>query len=170
MFARPKFTTAIPAIEQQNTRIIQSPKLMTTAMKRNTSRLRTRWKTALSVEPAPAPNYYPLRYRSARQRRKVHAMRKERGGGAYTRTHALSKGWKVDLQADENGGNVTVTNRAPEAAFVIGEFRQPMFDARVGGIPWLDPNEVNRKFAIETQVVIAETWKTIADPRAGVPR
>lgn len=168
MFARPVFKLDLPAIQNQNKLVIQSPKLLATAMKRNTSRLKSRWKAALSVEPAAASNFYPFRYKSAKQRRKVHAMRRERGGGAYVRTHKLSKAWAVDIHADEKGGTVSVDNKNPAAPFVYGAFLQPMFDATQGGVPWLDPDEVNRKFMLEATQVLEQTWFTIADSRAGV--
>ncbi len=168
MVAYPKFTLDLPAIQNQNKLIVQSPKLLATAMKRNTSRLKSRWKEALSAEPPSAQNFYPFRYKSAKQRRKVHAMRRERGGGAYVRTHKLSKAWKVEIVADEKGGGVVVENKNPAAVFVYGEFRQPMFDAAQGGVPWLDPEEVNRKFMLEATQVLEQTWFTIGDNRAGV--
>lgn len=168
MFARPAITTAIPAIERQSTQIVQSPKLLATAMKRNTGRLRTRWVAAKRVEPAAAANYTPLRYKSAKQRRKVHALRRERGGGAYQRTHELSRSAFVELQADENGGSVTTGYKSPIAGFVLSEFRQPMYNPALGGIPWQDPAETDTKFVLETQVVLSETWKTITDSKAGV--
>lgn len=168
MVAYPKFTLDLPAIQNQNKLIVQSPKLLATAMKRNTSRLKARWKEALSVEPAPAANYYPFRYKSAKQRRFVHAKRRERGGGAYVRTHKLSKAWKVEIDANENGGAVVVQNRNPAAAFVYGEFRQPMFNPSQGGVPWLDAEEVNRKFMLEATQVLEQTWFTIGDSRGGM--
>ncbi len=169
MFAYPKITTNIAAIDQQNTRIVQSPKLLSTAMKRNTSRLKSRWVAAKRVEPAAASNSYPLKYKSRKQQRLIHAKRKERGGGAYARTHALSKSAFVDLKADQNGGSVTTGYRSPIAQFVLGQYRQPMFNPQVGGIPWQNPAETDAKFVAETQVVLRETWKTITDKRAGVP-
>lgn len=168
MFAYPQVTLDLPAIQKQNQRIVQSPKLLATAMKRNTGRLRTRWVAAKRVEPPPAQQYAPFRYKSAKQRRLVHAKRRERGGGAYPRTHELSKSAFVDLNVNENGGTVVTGYKSPIAGFVLSEFRQPMFDPRQGGVPWQDPRETDGKFVQETQVVIEQTWFTIADSRAGV--
>lgn len=169
MVAYPKTTLAIPAIDRQSDRILRSPAVFATGLKRNTSRLVSRWVAAKRIEPAPAPNYYPLRYKSDKQRRKVHALRRERGGGAYVRTHELSQSAFVDLKADENGGSVTTGYRSLMAAFVLTEYRQPMFDPRAGGIPWQDPAVTDAAFVQEAVVVIGETWKTAADERAGVP-
>lgn len=171
MFSYPKMVIDLPALQRQSTQIVQSPKLLATAMKRNMKRLESRWEQALSVEPAEAPNYYPLRYKSRKQLRKVHALRRERGGGAYQRTHRLSKSWDVDVKADENGGVVAAKNPDPKAGLVYGtenDPRQPMFNPLLGGVPWLDPDDVNAQFTQEANEVLEQTWFTIADSRAGV--
>lgn len=171
MFAKPVLKIDLPAINKQNALIVQSPKLMATAMKRNIKRLETRWEQALGVEPPDAANFYSLKYKSRKQLRKVHALRNERGGGPYQRTHRLSKSWDVDVKADASGGVVAVTNTAPQAGLVYGtdeDPRQPMFNPLLGGVPWLDPNDVNAQFAVEGVEVIEQTWFTIADSRAGV--
>lgn len=148
-----------------------SPALLATALKRASTRLASRWKEALQVEPPPAQRYYPMRYKSERQRRKVHAIRRERGGGAYDRTHELVRRWNVTAEADKTGGFVTVRNTAPEAIFVYGDVdtpRQPMFDAALGGVPWLDPQEVNRAFAVQFDEIIQQVYVTVFDPKAGI--
>lgn len=157
-------TTVIEAYNQQ---MIDTPVLLTTAMKRNTSRLLARWSAALSVEPPEAPNYYPLPYKSAKQRRKVHALRRARGGGAYQRTHKLARGWKGKITPIENGGEMVMSNPAPTTVFVYGLLdtpRQPMFVK----IPWLDPFEVSYPFMDEAENVLIETLNTVSSPTAGV--
>lgn len=168
MFSRPVIIPPIQAFEAQQKQIIQSPKLYTTALKRNTSRLKSRWVAALRVEPAAASNFTPLRYKTPRQRRKVHAMRRERGGGAYVRTHELSKSAYVELKATEAGGSAVAGYKSLKAPFVLGDFRQPMFNPSLGGVPWLDVDEVNQRFAVEAVVVIESTWFTVMDSQAGV--
>lgn len=154
-------------IEAYNEQIRDTPALLTTAYKRNTHRLIGRWITALRIEPPTAENYYPLPYKSARQRRKVHALRRERGGGAYQRTHALSQGWKGTVDPIEGGGELRVVNNKPTTVFVYGSLdtpRQPMFVK----IPWLDPFEVSYPFMDEAENVLIETLDTISSPTAGV--
>lgn len=168
VLAYPKVTHAIPAIDKQNARIVQSPKLLATAMKRNTSRLKSRWVAAKRVEPPAAQQFAPFRYKSAKQRRLVHAKRRERGGGAYVRTHKLSRSAFVDINVSENGGNVITGYKSPIAEFVLTEYRQPIFDPRFGGVPWQNPAETDAKYVQETIVILRETWFTVADERAGV--
>lgn len=168
VLAYPKVTHAIPAIDKQNKRILRSPAVFATGMKRNTSRLKSRWVAAKRVEPPAAQQFAPFRYKSTKQRRLVHAKRRERGGGAYVRTHELSRSAFVDINVNENGGNVITGYKSPIAQFVLTKYRQPMFDPRFGGVPWQNPTETDAKFVQETMVVIRETWKTAADERAGV--
>lgn len=150
-----------------------SPRLMATAYKRNTSRLAQRWKAALGVEPPPAGQFYPVRWKTRKQQRAFFASNGFGRGIPSQRTHELSKGWKITVDAADKGGSIVVRNAAPEAAFVYGDElneieRQPMFDASLGGIPWLDPLEVNFKYADEANTVLVETWFTVSDPTAGV--
>lgn len=138
-----------------------SPTLMQSAVKRNGGKVLRAWEDALQVEPPAASNFYPLRYKSAKQRRKVHALRRERGGGAYVRTHALVKAWKVKADIRKDGGAVNVTNKNPAQQFVYGDadtLRQPMFDPARGGIPWLNPDAVNAKFALQYGDMLEATW------------
>lgn len=78
----------------------------------------------LSQEPG-APRY-PLRWKSAKQRRKVMAMLRERGQIPYMRTHKISQGWRVVLERLSDGEGVFgVVNTAPGVAFVQGDYAQP---------------------------------------------
>lgn len=75
------------------------------------------------------------------------------------------------MKADANGGAVVAQNSDPKSGLVYGtedDPRQPMFNPLLGGVPWLDPNDVNARFAVEATEVLEQTWFTIADPRAGV--
>lgn len=144
--------------------IHESPKLMATAMRRNVSRLKSRMLKVRRAEPPPASAAYPLRYKSAKQRRKVHALRRERGGGSYVRTHELVNDWDMTVTIDGNGGSINIFNDNPVAHFVYDPFRQPMFDK----IGWLDAVAQDDKDEIELQRVVDETWLTINDPKAGV--
>lgn len=154
-------------IDAINDAAIQSPKLMQTAYKRATSRLKARWLVALRKEPPGASNYYKLPWKSDKQRRFVMAKLRKEGNLPYQRTHRLSQGWDVEFESFEDGGAVTVTNGAPESIFVYGDLdtpRQPMFEK----IPWLEPNGVNNEFLDEAEEVLIQTWYTTVDPFAGV--
>lgn len=150
-----------------------SPRLMATAYKRSTSRLAQRWKAALAVEPPPASQFYPIRWKTERQRRAFFATNGFGGGIPSTRTHELAKGWIVKIDTADKGGSIVVENRNDAAGYVYGDelngiARQPMFDASLSGIPWIDPLEVNFKYADEAETVLVETWFTVSDPAAGV--
>lgn len=171
MFPRATFTPPKDTIADISKAMSQYPTLLNVAIKRNGGKVLRAWEEALQDEPPPASRFTPLRYKSAKQRRKVHAIRRERGGGAYQRTHALTKAWKVRMDTQKNYGTVTAQNRNPAAPFVYGTenvLRQPMFDVAKGGVPWLDPDVVNRKFAAQFGDVLEATVFTISDPKAGV--
>lgn len=151
----------------------RSPTLMATAYKRSTQRLAQRWKTALGVEPPPAAQFYPIRWKSERQRRAYFATNGFGHGIPSTRSHQLARDWKVTVETVDNGGSIIVANANDAAGYVYGDdvnevVRQPMFDGSLGGIPWLNPTEVNFKYADEAETVLEETWFTVSDPTAGV--
>ena len=137
-------------------------------MKRNMKRVEKRWRIALMEEPPDAQQYAPFKYKSDKQRRLVHAKRRERGGGAYVRTHDLRDSARVKIDADDKGGTVQAGYLSPDARWVTGEDKQPMFDASQGGVPWLDEAAVNARFLLETTNVLEETFITVSDPTAGV--
>jgi len=156
----------LAAIQDQ---LQQAPTLMATVYKRNfQSRLQTRWRNALRVEPPDASGYYPLVWTSIKQRKAFFATQGFGRGIPTPRTHALSQAWDVDIASAEDGGEITVTNDAPEAVYVVGESRQPMFDGSIGMIPWIDPDLVNVQFLEEAEDVLIESWFTVSSPTAGV--
>lgn len=166
------FQPATDIIDAINQTIAQSPALMLTSYKRNTTRLLSRWKAALRIQPASAQNYYPVHWKSAKQRRAFFATNGFGGGIPYQRTGALARGWQGSVDAAEDGGALTVYNTAPEAGYVYGDFgnpRQPMFDGLTGGVPWLDPFTVSAPYFDEAEEVLIQTWFTIVDEKAGVP-
>lgn len=154
-----------------NDTALQSPGLMATAYTRATSRLRSRWRSALRVEPPAAKNYYKLPWASDAQRIAVIIKLKKQGNLPYERSGDLAQGWDVVIDSAEDGGSITATNDAPESIYVYGDedtLRQPMFDEHVGGIPWLDPVEVNNTYLDEAEEVLIQTWFSVTDPFAGV--
>ena len=172
MFTGAEFVPASTQIAAFNEGVARYPTQLERAYKRNTSRLRTRWLAALQVEPPAAKNFYVLPWKTAKQRAAFFASDGFGGGIPSTRTHGLIKAMHVLFEPIQNGGSIRAYNDSPKAIFVYGDFdtpRQPMFDAAAGGIPWLDMNEVNFRFASEAEEVLAQTILTFS-PFAGIPQ
>lgn len=134
----------------------QAPALMTVTVRRNLSRLRSRALARLKAEP-DAPEY-PLRWKSARQRRAVMAKLRREGNLPYQRTHALSEGYDLELDTSNDNGVFSLTNDTPYFQFVSGDDAQPMH-LDTG---WLQiANEVG---VIEDEIadVLIETWFSVA--------
>lgn len=88
------------------------------------------------LTPYPGKPHYPLRWKSARQRRAYFASRGFGRGIPYQRTRGLQRAWKVGyrpLRADGSGGEIVIRNEDPKAPFVIGAEQQP-FHADTGWI------------------------------------
>lgn len=166
------FTPPLDVINAIN-EAIANTNLMNVAYTRNTRRLLQRWIAALRVEPAGAQNFYPIHWKTAKQRKAFFASNGFGGGIPSTRTHALSRGWQGSVDGAGDGGTFTVFNDAPEGDFVYGSFdspRQPMFDGSTGGIPWGDPFEISAPFFDEAEEILISSWFTITDEWAGVYR
>lgn len=142
----------------------RSPKLMQTAYERATRRLRKQILDSLREEPGRP--HYPLRWKSDKQRRYVMAMLRESGNLPYDRTGALLKAWDVRLEDDGDGGIMVVENTADSARYVVGDDAQP-YHLDTG---WIQGADVVSEFRPIAEDVLIETWYTIADPFAGVPR
>ncbi len=166
-----EFAPATAQINAYNAALSEYPTQLSRAYRRNTSRLRTRWLAALRVEPPPAGNFYPLRWRSAKERRFVIAELRREGNLPYQRTHELIRGWRVVIEDfDRGSGALSAYNTSYKAISVYGDYdtpRHPMFGD--GGIPWLDPAEVHFQYASEAEAVLAGTILTFS-PFAGVPQ
>lgn len=159
------------AIAAFNDNIDKFPTLLTVAYKRATSRLLSRWLAALRVEPPSAQNFYPIHWKTAKQRRAFFATNGFGQGIPTARTHGLVEAWKGSVDSFEDGGALVVENRSPTALFVYGTFdteRQPMFEPAFGGVPWLDPLTVSEPFMDEAEVVLLSTVETVISPTAGV--
>jgi hypothetical protein len=100
------------------------PKVTQKAFKGIVQRYSTKMLKELSTEPGKPR--YPLRWKSARQRRYVMAKLRREGNLPYQRTHKLARGWRVDTKATGNEGYMRVYNDVPSAVFVQGDFAQPM--------------------------------------------
>lgn len=147
---------------------LTSPKLMQTAFRRQTTRLRRRILDELQQDPGPvvyADNGH-LRWKSLRQKRAVMAKLREENNLPYQRTGALLEAYDVEFLTDGSGGTFQVTNDAPHAEFVVGDDAQP-FHLDTG---WVQVADVVVKYdELATQALI-ETWWTVVSPFGGVPR
>lgn len=153
-------------IAAQNGRVRQSPKLMATAMKRNIGRLKSRLLKVRRAEPPPASAAYKLPWTSPKQRRAFFASKGFGKGIPYQRTGKLAAAWDLKVTTSGEGGSIQITNDNPAAEFVYGVRRQKMFDK----IGWLDAQAQDVKDAAALQVVVEQTWFTIADFDAGISR
>jgi hypothetical protein len=163
---RTEIRSELPAfVEAQNKQIVSSPKVMETLMKRSGSRLKSRILKVLKVEPRDAPPGITA-YMTPRQRRKVHALRRERGGGVYQRTHELINAWDVKVRLSADGGSIDAVNTSPTSEFVYGVRRQRFIEV----IGWLDPVQTLVPFEQEAAEIVEANWHTASDPDAGVSR
>lgn len=152
-------------LAEQRQQIVQSPAVMATLMKRSSTRIKSRANKLLKVEPRDAPAGITA-YMTPRQRRKVHALRNERGGGPYRRTHELRDAWDVKVTLSAEGGEIVATNSSPVAVFAYGERRQRFLEV----IGWLDPVPTLAPLVQDAQEIVEANWYTATDPDAGVSR
>jgi hypothetical protein len=138
-----------------------SPGRMKTAYRRNVGRLRSRLLSRLQVEPG-SPRY-PLRWKSARQRRYVMAKLRREGNLPYQRTGKLLQSYDVELVDDGSGAILSVVNTSPVARFVVGDDAQP-FHLDTGWIQMADAVSDARQ---EAEDLLIDTWYTVSDPFAG---
>lgn len=141
-----------------------APKLMQTAYERATRRLRSQLRDELAEQPGKPR--YPLRWKSDRQRRYVMAMLRRENNLPYRRTGRLGKGWKVTIIGQGSGGLLQIENEVPYARFVQGDDAQP-FHLDTG---WPQAAELVVKYRDLAEERLIQTFFTIVDPFAGVPR
>lgn len=143
----------------------QSPKLMHTAMRRNMRRLATRLLKPLKKEPPVWRG--KRRWKSEKQRRAYFATNGFGAGIPYVRTHGLVRAWRVEFKNNTPAsGVITLVNDTHAAQFVQGDFAQPMhLDSG-----WPQAAPVVAKGREDVNEVAIQTWFTVSDPHAGVPR
>lgn len=151
----------LSAIDEQ---LQKTPGLMQTAFKREVGRIRSQMLAELRVEPGKPK--YPIRWTSSRQRRAVMAKLRKAGNLPYQRTHELSHGWRVDYTETADGGILTAGNETPYASFVVGDDQQG-FHKDTG---WLKAPDILEKWSEIVTDRLIQTYITVADPFAGVPR
>lgn len=133
------------------------PGIMNTIVKRNLSRAKGRFLAQLREEPGPPQ--YPLRWKSAKQRRFVMAKLRSEGGIPYVRSHDLSQGYDMELRIDADGGEFIVTNDVPYHMFVSGDFAQPM----MLDTGWVQTSLLVTSFEDELTDILIESWFTAVD-------
>lgn len=148
-------------LDAVNAQVAKAPALMATALKRVPALFKRSNANYRKLTTEPAKPNYPLRWKSARQRRYVMAKLRREDNLPYTRTHAFNKAY--DLVMDKDGG-FSLINTSPQFRFIAGDDAQPMH---------LDTGwQQAANFVVPIQNdltdVIISTWHTVADPFAGV--
>lgn len=146
------------ALDLADKKVVESPKLMQRALKRQQGRLRTRFFKIVRVTPGPP--HYPLRWKSEKQRRYVMAKLRRENNLPYQRTGRLNAGWDARFEFDEDGGAFVAENDTPYADYVIGREQQP-FHSQTG---WIYAPDALDNFAPVMLDVYEQTWRSIADP------
>lgn len=139
----------------------KTPALLNTALRRQASKAKTRMLGRLREEPSNPQ--HPIRWKSEKQKRAYFVTDGFGRGIGAPRTHALSEGWKVDIDGS-NFFSMDVYNTQDYTRFVEGEDKQP-FHIDTG---WLDANPILRDESERFEDVIIETYFTVGDPTAGV--
>lgn len=156
-----KIDPAQDIIEALADQMQKTPALLRTALKRQGTRFKTRILGELRTEPG-SPNY-PLRWKSEKQRRAFFATNGFGRGIGAPRTHALSRGWRVDID-DSQFLNLDVYNVENYATYVIGDDQQP-FHIDTG---WLYAPRILAAERERFEDVLIDTYFTVADPTAGI--
>lgn len=148
--------------EQVATAFGKMPTLMETALKRQATRFKKRIRQKLSVEPGSVK--YPIQWTSPKQKRAFFATDGFGRGIGAPRTHALSRGWKVDVSFTQLNAQISTYNQQPYERFVTGQDQQG-FHANTGwqrSQPILD--EEHDKFGD----IVRDTVFTVVDDFAGI--
>lgn len=154
-----KVTIATDVLDAIDDAARQSPKLMQTAFRRATRRLRSRM--LADLRKTPGRPHYPLRWKSEKQRRFVMAKLRAEGNLPYQRTGRLEASWYVEFEPDADGGLFVVGNEASYARYVVGDDAQP-FHLDTG---WVQGADVVSDYRVEAEEVLIQTWFTVADGR-----
>lgn len=157
-----KATANYAPLDRQLAVASRAPKLMQTAFKRNSARLRKALRDELAAEP---PRFRgKRRWTSARQRAAYFASNGFGAGIPYTRSHRLAKAWRVEVEGNEQSAALVASNPSPAATFVQGPRAQRMhIDSG-----WNQLEPTTAKYQERFRVVLRETWSTLTNPRAGV--
>lgn len=118
---------------------------------------------ARELTPYPGKPRYPLRWKSARQRRAFFASRGFGRGIPAQRTGALQRAWTIRYKPLTQGGDgeVQITNEAPYAGFVIGSDQQP-FHLDTGWVR-LDTSPALPPISAEMLDDLSQAWLSVLD-------
>jgi hypothetical protein len=150
---------------------LRTPALMKTAFERTVKRSIRRVKPEITTYPARLPSL-PFKWSNdpaadARARRWYFANKvKGRKGGRYKRTGGLAKSWQFVLETTNFAGAYRIQNMYRGAVFVQG-FRQVPSHRQTG---WSVVREVVDREMARLENELIESWFTVSDPFAGVPR
>lgn len=138
------------------------PGLMGTALKRQATRFKTRIRQRLSVEPGAVK--YPIQWTSEKQRRAFFATDGFGRGIGAPRTHALSRGWTVDINFNKLNAEISTYNKQDYERFVTGADQQG-FHANTG---WQQSQPIMDDEHERFIDVIRDTVFTVVDDFAGI--
>lgn len=138
------------------------PKLMETALKRQSTRFSSRIRQQLAVEPGAVK--YPIQWTSEKQRRAFFATDGFGRGIGAPRSHALSRGWRVDISFSQLNAQISTYNTQDDERFVSGGNQQG-FHANTG---WQKSQPIIDKEHEQFVDTIRDTVFTVVDDFAGV--
>lgn len=143
----------------------KTPGLMNTAMKRQLGRVRRPFLQELMFEPPIlTPANYPLRWKSARQRKFVMAKLRREGNLPYQRTHGMVNSWEVVFAINNDGGSFIASNDDPSQIYVTGDWMQPMHIDN----GWMPVAPVIVKYEMMLNDQLIEIWYTVVSDSAGI--
>lgn len=142
----------------------KTPGLTKTVFRRRVRSVKSRMLPELRIKPGPPR--YPLRWKSAKQRRFVMAKLRREGNLPYQRTDDYINSFDVVGIETAEGGILRMVNTHPAARYIGGDDQQP-FHIDTG---WQSYAEVVVKYSEIATNEFIDDWFTIADPFAGIPR
>lgn len=156
-------TTARDITEAYIVHLDRVPALTRGFFNRLAAREGRKLRETLRREP-PRPTY-PLRWKSAKQRRYVMAKLRRENNLPYRRTHVLAQSWDIRVTFNRSGGTISAENPTDYAGFVYGPQQQPFHEDT--GWPNADVALLEAQERFENKLI--EGWHTLSDPLAGVP-
>ncbi len=109
----------------------------------------------IRLSSEPGRPRYPLRWKSAKQRRYVMAKLREAGNLPYERSHAISRGWVFLLDSIQEGqGSFIAQNPARGVEYVQGDYAQ-MMHIDTG---WPQAAPIIQEFAAGFESDVIDAW------------
>lgn len=110
------------------------------------------------LRETPGKPHYPLRWKSAKQRRFVMAKLRREGNLPYRRTGGLEAGWTTHIRDRKDGAIFDITNNKPYARYVQGDDAQP-FHLDTG---WPQAADIVSKWREKATDLLIDTWADVA--------